>query len=285
MFLKPKGFNGVGVIQCFLAGFFVLWFLLRPADGIYFAWPVKPVLTALFLGAGFSLRSYFGFHLWREKLWYKLRWCIHGDFVFLSVLFITTWWHIDEMNWHVTNQGEGLRLFCLLIAHIWVLAYTFEPITVYLFSPHGKDKEAAEAPIPPELSEGPLLPELKLVLLAVFYIGTLIAALFFFNPAFADTRWPWELNAMDARIMTAWPAACATWAITMYFMKDWAEVKIGVRALSLFFIALFVIWIFTYASYDQTRNNGISYGITTGALSLGMIYAYWRQWSARPKKA
>ena len=50
MFPKPKGFDRVGVIQCFLALFFVLWFLIRPDWGIYFAWPVKPVLTTLFLG-------------------------------------------------------------------------------------------------------------------------------------------------------------------------------------------------------------------------------------------
>jgi len=51
--------------------------------------PVKPELTAMSLGAGFILRSYFGYHLWREKDWYKLRWSIAGDYVFLGVLFIT----------------------------------------------------------------------------------------------------------------------------------------------------------------------------------------------------
>ena len=69
MFQKPVGFNRVGLVQCFLALFFVLWLLIFPGMGIYFAWPVKPELTALFLGAGFILRSYFGYHLWREKDW------------------------------------------------------------------------------------------------------------------------------------------------------------------------------------------------------------------------
>ncbi len=277
MFPKPKGFDRVGVIQCFLALFFVVWFLIRPDWGVYFAWPVKPALTALFLGAGFMLRSYFGYHLWREKDWYKLRWCIHGDFVFLGILFAATWWHMAEMNWHIENVSTGLRILSLVIAHVWVLAYTFEPLTVFLLNPREAE---ANSPVAPSLSEGVIVPELKTVLLGIFYAGTLVWALLFFNTEFANMRWPWELNAFDSRIMSAWPGACAVWAITMYFMKDWAEVKIGVRALLIFFLALFLIWIFTFSGFDPARKNGITFGLVTGLASLSLIYAYWKQESA-----
>jgi hypothetical protein len=279
MFPKPKGFDRVGIIQFFLALFFVLWFLIRPDWGIYFAWPVKPALTALFLGAGFMLRSYFGYHLWREKDWYKLRWSIHGDFVFLGILFIATWWHMTEMNWRLEDVSTSLRIFSLVIAHVWVLAYTFEPLTVFLLSP--REKAEADVPVPAALSEGVIVPELKTVLIGIFYVGALVWALLFFNTDFANMRWPWELNAFDSRIMSAWPGACAAWAITMYFMKDWAEVKIGVRALLIFFLALFVIWIFTFSSFDPTRKNGLTFGFVSGLASLSLIYAYWKQESAR----
>ena len=36
----PKGFEQVGIVHCFLAAFFVLWFLLLPEKGAYFAYPV-----------------------------------------------------------------------------------------------------------------------------------------------------------------------------------------------------------------------------------------------------
>jgi len=278
MFPKPQGFSRVGAVQCLLALYFVIWFLFFPQYGIYFAWPVTPVLTVLFLGAGFMLRSYFGYHLWREKDWYPLRWSIKGDFVFLGVLFVATWWHISEFNWHVEGVSEALRIFCLIMAHIWVLAYSFEPLTVWLLEPHEPE---AEAPVPAERSEGPLLTPLRGTLLVVFYFGIAIWALLFFNTEFANLRWPWELNPFDSRVMSAWPAACAVWAITMYRMKDWAEVKIGVRALSVFAIALFVIWLFTFQSYDPLRNNRLSYGLLTGAFSLALIYSYWRQEAAR----
>jgi hypothetical protein len=282
MFQKPAGFNRVGLIQMCLASIFVLWLLIFPATGIYFAWPVKPVLTALFIAAGFILRVYFGYHLWREEDWYRLRWSMTGDLVFLSVLFVATWWHVNEMNWHLTGVSNGLRLFSFVVAHIWILAYTFEPLTVYLLRPREPE---ANLPPPAERLEGPLLPSLKAALLAYFYVGTGIAALLFLNPDFANTRWPWELNPFDARIMAAWPAACAAWALTMHGMQDWAEVKIGVRSILLFTLALFVIWIFTYPTYDPARNNGLTFGIGTGLLTAGLIYAYVRQEAARRKQA
>ncbi|MGE5073479.1 MAG: hypothetical protein ACM3MF_08635, partial [Anaerolineae bacterium] len=216
--------------------------------------------------------------LWRERFWYRIRWSIVGDLVFLSVLFVTTWWHVNEMNWHLTGVSDGLRIFSFAIAHIWVLAYTLEPLTVHLLRPHSPE---ASAPVPAELSEGPLLPILKGTLVALFFVGATTAALLFFNPDFANTRWPWELNPFDARIMAAWPAATAAWAVTMHGMQDWAEVKVGVRSLLLFVLALFVIWLVTFPGFDHTRNNGLTFGAGTGLLSLALLYSYWKQEVAR----
>ncbi len=285
MYLKPKGFDRVGIIQCFLAAFFVLWFLILPAQGKYFAWPVVPELTAMFLGAGFILRSYFGYHLWRDKYWYTVRWSMFGDFAFLSVLFITTWWHVEEMNWNLQGVSSGMRIFSLIITHIWVLAYTFEPLTVFLLHPRHPE---ANAPVPTDMSEGELLQPLKAALLAVFYVGSALWALFFFTPAFANSRWPWELNAFDARIMSAWFAGAAVWSITMYFMKDWAEVKMGVRALLLFLVGLLGVWLLSSWRYplnntEIAARQGWIYGGSLAVMVAWLLYAYWRQEQAHKK--
>jgi len=285
MYPKPKGFNNVGIIQCFLAAIFVLWFLVTPQNGKYFAWPVIPELTAMFLGAGFILRSYFGYHLWRDKYWYTLRWSLYGDYAFLAVLFTTTWWHISEMNWHLQGVSDGLRLFSLLIVHIWIFAYTFEPLTIFLL--HPRDAEA-NSPVPAELSEGELQPALKSVLLAIFYAGALFWAVLFFSPDFANTRWPWELNAFDSRIMSAWFAGCAVWSITMYFMKDWAEVKVGVRAITFVVLGWLGVWIFASSRYplnntDIASRQGMAYMLALAVTALWLLFAYWKQEQARKK--
>ena len=285
MYPKPKGFNNVGVIQCFLAAFFVLWFFIFPTQGIYFAWPVKPELTAMFIGAGFILRSYFGYHLWRDKYWYTIRWSLKGDYAFLATLFVTTWWHISEMNWDLQGVSNGLRIFSLTIAHVWMLAYTFEPITVFLL--HPRDPEA-DAPVPASLSEGELLPVLKNALLAVFYVSVGFWAVLFFSPEFANTRWPWELNAFDARIMSAWFAGCAVWSVTMYFMKDWAEVKMGIRAILLFILGLFVVSLIAFPFFNLTHTEisarqADAFKVVTGLMAVWLLFAYWKQEQAFQK--
>ncbi len=285
MYLKPKGYDRIGIIQCFLAAFFVLWFLITPQYGKYFAWPVVPELTAMFLGAGFILRSYFGYHLWRDKYWYTVRWSLYGDYVFLNVLFVSTWWHISEMNWHLDGVSDGLRIFSLVIVHVWLLAYTFEPLTVFLL--HPRDAEA-NAPVPANLSEGELQMPLKSALLAIFYVGTAMWALFFFTPEFANTRWAWELNAFDSRIMSAWFAGSAVWSITMYFMKDWAEVKMGVRALTLLILGWLGVWLFGSSRYPLNNTEiagrqGMAYAITLAVIAVWLLYAYWKQEQARKK--
>jgi hypothetical protein len=136
--------------------------------------------------------------------------------------------------------------------------------------------------VPARLSEGELQVPLKSALLAVFYAGAALWALFFFTPEFANSRWPWELNPFDARIMSAWFAGSSVWAVTMYFMKDWAEVKIGVRALLLFVLGLLGVWMFTSSRYElnHTRiagRQGVAYFISLVVSAGWLLFAYWKQ--------
>ena len=283
MYPKPKGFTRVGIIQCFLAASFVLWFLIFPQYGKYFAWPVVPEMTALFLGAGFILRSYFGYHLWRDKYWHTLRWSMNGDFAFLATLFVTTWRHISEMSWDFQGEGTFLHIFTLLVAHIWVFAYTFEPLTIFLI--HPRDKEAHE-PIPAEFSEGEIQPVMRNALAAIFFLGAAFWAVLFFDPAFANTRWPWELNPFDSRIMSAWFAGSSVWAVTMYFMKDWAEIKVGVRALLFFILGLLGVWFVGSSRYDLSHTEiagrqGVVFVLALTVIAAWMLFAYWKQEQAK----
>jgi hypothetical protein len=162
---------------------------------------------------------------------------------------------------------------------VWVLAYTFEPLTVFLV--HPRDAQA-EAPLPDDLSEGALLPPLKTVLVAMFYLGAAFWALLFFTPEFADSRWPWDLNPFDARIMSAWFAGVSVWSLTMYFMKDWAEVKMGVRAILLFLVGLLVVSLLGFARYplndtEIAAKQALVYTIGLVVMVGWVSFAYWKQ--------
>lgn len=266
MFAKPSSLNGIGIVQFLLASAFVVWLLFFPQAGINFAWPIAPALSAIFIGTSFIARAYLGFHLWREKEWWRLRWQVWGNLGFLIVIFLATFWHLDEMNWSTS----------IIMAHIWVLAYAIEPLILIMIEPRGPE---ADAPLPASLREGPILLGLKRTMSVLFIFATIIWAVLFLNPEFASTRWPWPLTEFDARIMSAFAMLAALWALRVYFFEDWALAKLAVRGLILYGAALIVVYIFTFSQYGPTNRE--AYGVIIALFTAIVAYYYWRQEKAR----
>jgi len=269
MLAKPRALTSIGLIQVFLAAAFVIWLLFFPSTGNRFAWPVAPSFTAMFVGAGFIDRILIGYYLWREKSWPRLRWQVAANYAFLIVIFLATYWHIDEMNWK-TN---------IIVAHIWVLAYTVEPIMLFLLEPRVPE---AKAPLPPELRRGPIFPGLKGVVALGLIIAVTIGSLAFINPKFLSTRWPWPLDPFDARIMAAFFALNALWCVTTYFANNWGEIRLAVLGMALFAVSNFIVWLVILPKLDKARHNVYTYGIGFGLFSIVLIYYFWRQERVRP---
>lgn len=270
LYPKPSAISQIGMVQFFLASAFVLWLLFFPHTGVNFAWPITPAESARFIGASFILRAFFGWHLWRQKDWLYLRWSRWGNFAFLAILFLATFWHIDEMNWRSN----------IWVAHIWVLAYTAEPLVLWLVEPRSAESEAK---LPASLSEGAILPGLKNLFMFMFVVGMGLGAVLFMHPAFADTRWAWSLTEFDARVMAAWPVGIAFFSARMYFAEDWAEIKYGVQTILAYVISIFVLWLFTFRTFDVARHNIYMVGIAPAILIVLLGYYYWRQSSpSRP---
>lgn len=261
---KPKAITSVGVVQIILAATFVVWLVFFPSTGWNFAWPVAPVFSAMFIGVGFIARAYIGYYLWREKQWAGLRWQVNANYAFLFVIFLATYWHVDEMNWKSN----------IFIAHIWVVAYTVEPIRLYLLEPRSKE---SKAPLPAELHEGPLLPGLKRVAGLGLVVAVALAGLMFINPQFMNTRWPWPLDPFNARIMAAFLLLAAGWCRDVYFAEQWAEIKRAVLGLAIYAASNFALWLVIFPQFDPRRNNGLTYGIAFGVFAVLLVYYYFRQ--------
>jgi hypothetical protein len=269
MLPKPRTITLTGIVQVLLASIFVIWLLLFPSTGGKFAWPIHSTFSAMFIGAGFIARTFIGFFLWREKDWPKLRWQVAANYAFLIVIFLATYWHIDEMNWKAN----------LIVAHIWIVAYTAEPILLYLIEPKTPE---AKAPLPRELRRGPILAGLKNLVTFGLLVCVTIGSLAFINPKFLDTRWPWALDPFDARIMAAFFALNALWCVTVYFAPDWAEVRLAVLGMAIYALSNFIIWLVIFPQLDLARKNAYTYGIGFGLFSILLLYYYWKQEKSRP---
>lgn len=260
----PRAIRNLGVGQFLFALLFVIWLLFWPEGGERFAWPITPRLTAVFIGTSFILRTLLGVAIMRTREWWRLRWVVWGNYLFLGIILGATFWHVEEMSW--SNE--------LVVAHVWILIYIFEPFILPFLGPFGAE---AKAPIAAEDRRGPLMRGLQRLLVVLFMVGASLAGLFFISPEFMTTRWPWELDPFNARIMAAWPGAVAVWAATLYFVRDWAEAKLAIQVFIVYGVALFVAFLLTLPLFDLERNNVWTYGLLPVIGAMLLLYYYVRQ--------
>ena len=126
--MTSPSYRRVGLTQFLLALGFVIWLVFLPGYANFFAWPIGSRLSSMFIGTCFALRCFEGFRMWREPNWSRLRWMSWGTMAFLTVIFIATYWHVDLINWQPFN----------IMAWIWVIAYTAEPLVIPFVEPHGE---------------------------------------------------------------------------------------------------------------------------------------------------
>ncbi|MBI4673671.1 MAG: hypothetical protein HY741_18630 [Chloroflexi bacterium] len=180
-----------------------------------------------------------------------------GNLIFTGTLLLATFWHIDRFNWFFVT------------AHVWIILYIVEPVTMLYLVPRGA---WSDVPTP----RGPISPVLKWFLVGETALLLTFGLLLVLNPEFADLRWMWQLNPLDARIIAAWFLGWATWAGTMALARDWDEIRLAARLNILFGAALIGTFVFFFRLFDFTRATTIPYMVAVVVLTVGMLWFYWR---------
>jgi hypothetical protein len=266
MEIQSHGLRNWGIGGGLIAAVFAVWMLAFPELAIsHFAWPVEPRLAQVFIGAGYIFRAAFFFSVAFERAWHRVRWVFWGNLVFTGTLLLATFWHIDRFN------------FFFATAHVWLILYIVEPVTMLYLVPRGAGAWTA-VPTP----RGALRPAFKWFLVAETALLLMFGLLLVLNPDFADLRWPWALNPLDARIIAAWFLGWSVWAGTMAFARDWDEIRIAARLNLLFCVALIGTIIVFFPLFDFTRVTTPAYIGGVVVLGVGMLFFYWWQRRAVP---
>jgi hypothetical protein len=250
---------GWGLLGAAAAAWFAVWFLFFPQYvAEYFAWDIEPRFAQLFIGAGYVFRTFFFLNAAFERSWLRLRWIVWGNYVFTGVLLFATFWHAQEFHWNPFHSP---------LAHIWVVLYVFEPVVMIYLIPRG----TFSAPAP--ISGGPLDIWFKRFLVLVTGLLLMNGLLLFLNPEFAATRWAWELNPLDARIVSAWFLGWSVWCGTMAFAQDWDEIRTAARLFILNGVALLVVAVLFRDEFLPGRGTPIGF-IVALALGTGVMAAF-----------
>jgi hypothetical protein len=195
-----------GVLGASAALLFAIWMFFFPAQipGV-FAWDVHPRLAQTFIGAGYVFRTAFFLSVAFQPNWLRIRWIFWGNLAFTGSLLLATYWHMEEFHWN-PNQT--------IWAHVWLILYVFEPVSMLYMIPRGVRS------LPAPTTGGPILGLFRLFLIALTGVLLTNGLMLIINPAFSDTRWPWELNPLDSGIIAAWFMGWAVWVATMAFATD-----------------------------------------------------------------
>lgn len=259
-----------GLLGATAAAAFAVWMFFFPDTiAFYFAWDVKPRYAQAFIGAGYVFRTAFFLYAAREPDWFRLRWIVWGNLAFTGTLLLATYWHADQFNWNP---------FQTPLAHIWIVLYIFEPVTMLYLIPRGILR--AEAPA----TRGPLIRPFRGFLILVAGLLLMNGLLLVINPEFAATRWAWELNPLDARIVAAWFLGWSLWCGTMAFAQDWVEIRAPAALFILNGLALGATVVIFRDGFLPGRGTPQGYGIAIGFMTGLMIVFYLLQERRRPAR-
>ena len=249
---------GWGLLGAAAAAWFAIWFLFFPQFvPAYFAWDVEPRFAQVFIGAGYVFRTAFFINAAFERNWLRLRWIVWGNLAFTGALLFATYWHADEFHWNP---------FQTPLAHIWIVLYIFEPVVMLYLIPPG----ALSAPS--LKSGGPVSLWFKRFLVLVAGLLLMNGLLILINPEFAAKRWAWELNPLDARIVSAWFLGWSAWCGTMAFAQDWDEIRTAARLFILNGVALLAVTIVFRDELLPGRGTAVGFAVAltvmTGAMTV-----------------
>jgi hypothetical protein len=259
-----------GILGATAAAWFAVWMLFFP-DLVkpYFAWDVHPRYAQAFVGAGYIFRTAFFLNAAREQDWRKLRWIIWGNLAFTGTLLFATYWHLEEFHWNPFETP---------LAHIWIVLYVFEPVTMLYLIPRGALSAASPT------TGGPIDPWLRKFLVLVAGVLLMDGLLIVARPDFAASRWAWELNDLDGRIAGAWFLGWAVWSGTMAFATDWDEIRSAAALMILNGAALIGTLVF-FGSDLLPRGTATGYSVALVVLTAVMAGFFVLQERRRPAVA
>lgn len=173
-------------------------FALAPETDVYFAWTIKPPLTAAFLGAAYWASLFLLLDIAFGATWRQARTGLISIFTFTTLTLVVTLLHLDRFHFGATGT------LAVVAAWAWLIVYVTTPVAFAAglfaqFRQHGPDSPRGP-PLPALLR---LLFLFQTAIFMVFGVALLVA------PAATAAWWPWPLTPLTGRAIGAWLVAVA----------------------------------------------------------------------------
>jgi hypothetical protein len=214
------------IIVPILAAAFIILYLFPNESGARFAWPIKPPLSAMLLGATYLGGAYFFTRVVIARQWHTVRLGLIPVSAFAGILGIATLLHWDKFT-------HGHLAFTLWAILYFTLPFVI-PVVWYLNQQANRGLQLA--------AERPFSRGLRRVIGAVGVVMLAASLLLLAFPQWMIPAWPWALTPLTARVMAAMFALPGLVGLGVAREGRWSSASIlfQSQALSILFILIAV---------------------------------------------
>lgn len=230
---------------------FGILYVLPNRTGELFAWPVRPPMTAMMLGAAYLGGAYFFARVIKTKYWHTVALGILPVSAFAGFLGVAT-----IIHWNRFTQGH--------IAFIlWAILYFILPfVLLYTWW-----RNRVTDPHEPDARYRPLPKPARIYLAAVGFLLIIISLLLFLFPGVMIPTWPWTLTPLTARVMAAMFALPGIVGVNIALDARWSAARYILQAQIGAIVLIVLAMLIARSDFDWSRS--VSWTFFAGMSLLG----------------
>jgi hypothetical protein len=208
----------------FLIAAAAILYLMPTATEQLFAWPIKPTMTAMMLGAAYIGGAWFFIRVTLARKWHTVKAGFLPVIAFASLLGIATILHWDKFTHNHVSFWAWAGLYFttpFLVVGVWWLNRRADPGT-------------------PEPGEAILPTWLRWLIGIVGAASVVVALLLFIQPGVMIAAWPWTLTPLTARTAGAMFALPGVVGLAVATDRRWSSARIIFESQALSIILILV---------------------------------------------
>lgn len=254
-----------GIVVPFLVVAWVILYLLPDRSGELFAWPVRPTMSAMMLGAAYAGGAYFFTRAVFARQWHTVALSLPPVAAFTAFLGVATLLHWDRFT----------------PGHISFITWTTLYVTLPFILTGAWLLNRREDPLTPDADYPPLPRGIRTVLGLIGTILTLLSVLLFLVPETMLSLWPWALTPLTSRVMGALFVLTGLVGLKIALDGRWSAARYILQAqiFSIGFILLAVV----IARADFDWSQAISWAFAVGMALLGALLVALYVWMERQR--
>jgi hypothetical protein len=185
----------------------------------WFAWTIKPSLTAAFLGALYFTAVILLAAAARERFWAGARVATMTALNLVVLVAVATFVHLSKFHLHSDSAVTLAGTWAFLVTYVYLALALAGSLAVQLRAPGGD---------PPRVAPLPEWARLTLVAQAVpLLVG---GAMLLSAPSATAGIWPWTLTPLTGRAIGAWLWSVGVAAALGAWERDWRRIRVPLAA-------------------------------------------------------